>query len=403
MYRNKHLFLSGFLSFLWPFGGLIYAFKNWNTLKVKNIIWLFCVYFGTVFVYTTGDSIRYAASLNKYKDLKIGGVPDMILEELDAYLVLVAFAMAKITENPQSIFIFFSFVFGFFYSRNLSYVFLRVYNGRSKYVVIFLLLYVVVNPIWNINIARYYTAAHVFVYGAMPIIYENKYSKVLWILLAALIHWSFLLPILVLALWIVVPKNINLFFSFFAFSLFVNTINIGLIDLSNLGAYGSRIGLYLNDNAINNYVKNVDMVNWHVKSAKLLFYWVTQFCLIGLFFVIKKQFKSNVSIVNLYTFSLFIYSISALFVEWGLPESYRFVDLASLFVLPVFILTVSHIDRMATKMVFFVLSLPLLFTIIYEVRTGFEFYGITLFIGNFFSASFVSDNVTIIEYLKNLF
>jgi hypothetical protein len=403
MQKVKHKAFLGLFSFLWPFGGLIYSIKNWNSEYVKNTIWWFCIYFGSVFIYIFGDSQRYALSLAKYSDFSFSEIIDVIYNILDGYVPLVSYFLSKITVNPQFLFIILAVVFGFFYSRNLYYVFSRVNKKSSKNILILLFLYALINPIWNINIVRFFTAAHIFVYGAMPYICEKKRSKLLWILVSAFIHWSFILPIIFLLLWIIVPKKLSVFFYFYIVSLFINTIDFNFIDLSAFGDYGSRIGIYVNNKAISEYQINISNVNWHVKVSKSILYWVIQGYIIYLYFVIKKYFKNNESIINLYTFSLLIYGTSNLFVTFNFPEAYRFVVLSLLFVMPLIILTVSHIKKKSIQRKFYRMSIPLLFTIIFKIRTGFEFYGITLVLGNYISAIFVKDNTPIIEFVKNLF
>lgn len=40
---------------------------------------------------------------------------------------------------------------------------------------------------------------------------------------------------------------------------------------------------------------------------------------------------------------------------------------------------------------------------IFEIRKGFDFYGIMLLVGNFVSMFFVESNIPLIDYVKQLF
>lgn len=403
--KNKGI---GIFTFIWPFGGLLYSIFYWKNSNIKNIIWLFCVFFGAVFIYNTGsaDSVRYAKYFENAAVLSFQNIISSFYEKkgiIDLYVPLVSYFISLFTANVQILFTFYAFVFGFFYSRNICYLIDKIEKKNNIYIGILLIFYILINPIWNINIVRFFTATHIFVYGAMPYIFEKKKSMLLWIFLSVLVHWSFVFAVMIFFIWKFLPKRINLFFIFYVSTLFINTINLKLIDVKKFGVIGQRISLYANNDAVQKYGSNLEKLSWHVTLSNEITEWAIQLYIIILYFIIKKRFSNNESFINLYTFSLFIYSFSNLMNSINFPEAYRFVDLSLLFVLPTIILTISYIHDKSLKINLFLLSIPIIFTILFIVRIGMDFYGLNLLFGNFISVGFIKDSNNFITIIKNLF
>src|SRR5665647_3087583 len=134
---NRVRKLSNVLSVLWPIAGLIYSIFNFRAPNAKNIFFIFCVFFGIIFIYypdggSTADGRFYAESLEKmysstesfneiWKNL-YAGEPILI----DVYQPLITFLISRFTGNPHFLFLCFAIVFGYFYSRNLWYIFERI-------------------------------------------------------------------------------------------------------------------------------------------------------------------------------------------------------------------------------------------------------------------------------------
>jgi hypothetical protein len=405
--KNKNIGIHIF-TFLWPFAGLIYSVFNWRRPHTKNIIWIFCIFFGVVFMFFNEgiDSYRYVAELENTAKLSFSDIISSFYQEngiLDLYVPLVSLFLSRITTNGHILFAVYATVFGYFYSRNISYVFAHIRKRNSLYIVLLLIFYVLVNPIWNINIVRFFTAAHIFVYGLMPYIYENKKTKLIWIFITVFIHWSFIFAVIIFIIWRFIPKNIHVFLIIYLITLFINTLNLNLIDLQSLGFLGDRIGLYANEGAIETYGKGMEQLAWHVKLSNITTDIIIQLYIFIMYFVLRNQFLRFSPFIRLYTFSLLLYGISNLLQSFNFPEAYRFVTLSLMFLLPIIIFSISHISNKSLRQALAIISIPIIFSIIFKLRTGMDYFGISLFFGNFITASFVEDITPLISFIKNMF
>lgn len=395
-------------TFLWPFVGLIYSAFNWRKPLLKNVIWIFSVYFGLVFIYFIEgvDAVGYAKELGDAASLNFTEAFQNYFQKggnIDIYTTTITIILSRLTTNTHILFAVYAAIFGFFYSRNIDFVIKYLNKNNALYVSLFFLLYILINPIWNINIVRFFTAAQVFVYGAMPSVFGNHKRKLHWVLISLLIHWSFIFVVIAFIIWNFTPKNLHIYFGIYLISLFVNTLDLGFVNLENWGVLGGRIGLYANEDAIGRYDEAMEALGWHVKLSKEIMHFIIQLTIIALYFIIRIRYKRTTPFIRLYTFSLLIYSMSRLLQTFNYPEAYRLVDLSLMFVLPVIIFIISYLPKKSLRVKFLLLSIPLVFTITFRIRIGMDYYGISLILGNFISAAFVEDISPLITFFKNYF
>ena len=115
---------------IWPFGALIRALRHFRAPQTKTIIWLFCIFFGFVFVIPenvpgAADSARYARQLIEAHNqpLSWSYFLSMLYAEggfVDIYQPFVTWLVAIFTDNPRILMAIFGAVFGFFYAQNLE-------------------------------------------------------------------------------------------------------------------------------------------------------------------------------------------------------------------------------------------------------------------------------------------
>ena len=137
---------------------------------------------------------------------------------------------------------------------------------------------------------------------------------------------------------------------------------------------------------------------WHVLLAEDVSYWVIQILIfISFYLYCKDRINWSECLKNLYSFSLFIYSISN--VMSSIPSGSRFLIVSKMFMLPFIILLLAN-NLYGKKKSILLFYIPLIFSIIFQIRTGLDYYGIMLFIGNFITASFIVSDVPLINYIK---
>ena len=155
------------------------------------------------------DSARYARQLIEAHNqpLSWSYFLSMLYAEggfVDIYQPFVTWLVAIFTDNPRILMAIFGAVFGFFYAQNLWMVFSRIKARVGWLLFFFMLAFALVNPIWNINGVRMWTAAQIFLYGVFRLSLENDKKGFIWAATSILVHFSFLFPFaLLLSFWFI--------------------------------------------------------------------------------------------------------------------------------------------------------------------------------------------------------
>lgn len=398
------------LFLLFPIVALPVSLKYFKNINSRNWFWYFCVYSGFVFIYqpegevlgTGADGGRYALDLIDMHN-NIGTISDLFHSEyvttsLDYYQVLVTYIISRFTIDAHWLFLVFALVFGFFYSRNIWFVFDRLPGQIPLLYWILVFYYILISPIWNINGVRMWTALHIFVYGAMPYLMDNNRNKLVWCLLAVLVHFSFIIPVVILLLYIVVKTtHVKIYFLLYILSLCVHTIDLVFIRniIEQIPLLSSKSS-YLGDS----YIEKISEAKFatHVILAQEFSYWILQILIFFSFMLISKDKERNNKYIRLYTFSLLIYSVAN--VLSAVPSGSRFIVLSQMFMLPVILFLLLNNLKYYNKRILGMLILPLLITIVFKLRVGMDYFSVMLFIGNFLTSPFISSELPLIELIK---
>ena len=305
------------------------------------------------------------------------------------------------TDNAHCLFFVFAVVFGFFYSRNIWYLLDRLPDKLPKLIWILIFYYILVCPIWNINGVRMWTALHIFVYGAMPFILEKNVKKIIWCFLSIFVHFSFIIPLLILILYklLYIRHIVNIAYLFI---IYIISLSIKSINLDFLRNILSNISLLDNKNAYlsNEYIELVKnrQYAWHVILANDISYWIIQIMIFYSFYLYcKEKNRWSDSLKRLFSFSLVLYSISNIISL--IPSLGRFLSLSKMFMIPLIIFVLVNFMSSSRQKIM-LLFLPLIFSIIFQIRTGLDYYGIMLLLGNFFTAPFIIFDVPLIQFFK---
>ena len=199
-----------FLFFLMPFFAGFTALRNYKAPWAKNVIWAFVVFFGFTFAIAKEnndiDVVRYMDELRELnaRSLSLTDIMDVFRDsgDVDILKTLIAIIVSRFTNNTQVLTAVYGFIFGFFYSRCIWYLFERL-RGKLKWVtVLMIIVFSLINPFWNLNGFRFNTAVLIFLYGLLPFLFENKKSKLVLSYLSVFVHFSFLLPVVILTVYI---------------------------------------------------------------------------------------------------------------------------------------------------------------------------------------------------------
>lgn len=417
------------LSILWPFAGLVSSIKNWRQPWAMNVFWVVCIYLGAITIYhPTGtvlgegaDGGRYALALIQMhsSSTTLGDIFSSYLKDshcMDLYQPLTTFLVSRVTDNGHVLFAVFAFVFGFFYSRNIWYILNKI-NGRdTRGAFLLIALFFLVCTITNVNGVRMWTALHVFVYAVMPYLLDNDKSKLGWLALTPLIHFSYLYVAVLTVVFIVLlkkhtPSNFVIIGSVIAFtaSLAFNTLNFDAVSNAlqeySPESYEGRISMYVNEGYANQRAASSSQNNWYVAANSIISKWAYAALLVLITPIMLRQNKQDEesTIQRLFIYALLLgtfANVSAL-----IPSGGRFQRLAEMFQLPMIllVLTDDKYIQLSLRSLFRFGKVVLLIPFVVQVRLLFNFYGLSLVFGNFITTFLYETNTPLIEYVKIIF
>lgn len=419
MISNKEKYLSYALAVLFPFAGLVYSLYNWRKPWSKNVFWIVCIYLGLIMILITGgslentgrDTARYVMwfqqiSQSQASLLDIIGNYGQGERSLDLYQPISAWLVSRFTDNSHILFVVYAFVFGFFYSRNVWYILDKHSVSYSKITIIAIALLFLVCPIWYLYGVRMWTAAQVFTFGLLPFLMEKDRSKLIWVMLTPLFHFSFLYITVLSILFVVLfskTKNIDRYIQvsaiIFIVTLFMDSLNLSSVEsfLTNISPseFAHRIEGYTNEDYAAAVQQSEDQRNWYVNASNMIMSWGLAIIMISL---VPKKNRLGYGVDSLLLYSLLIGSFAN--IASSIPGGSRFLIVANMFSVPIFLLYLfkkqAHIPKYILA-VAFALCIPL----IVELRKAFDYYSISLFFGNFFTYGLFETNESLMDVIKS--
>lgn len=407
------------IAFFWPFGGLVSALRNWHQPWAMNVFWIVCIYMGAIHIFQLegvvlemgADGGRYAMRLiemhNSYRNLFEQISYDFIYNgSMDYYQLIVTWLVSLLTDNAHVLFGCFAFVFGFFYSRNIWYVLNKIDIVKGKAMYVFVVLLFLACPIWQINGVRMWTAVHIFVYAILPYIMNGEKKNLKWLIVVPFVHFSLLYITTLSLVYVLFPKRIasgNFLFRrvlliIFILSMVIKSLNIGTVAIYlkqvSPESYEDRIELYTADHVMDNVKEGKSNVNWYVTASSDICFWATNILL--LLCAIDKRRNRGKDYMLYYCLAL-----SALAnIASQIPSGGRFITIAHLFSFAYILWRLSLFDNSLFRKMANIVVYPLLITILFSIRIGLDYYGVSLLLGNFITSIFWDNNVPIINLIK---
>lgn len=410
------------LAFLWPFAGLVSALRNWRQPWAMNVFWVACAYMGAIQIYHPkgtilgegSDAGRYVLelqemhrSVNSFEEVSRYFYDG---DTNDVFCSALQYVVSRFTENGHVFFFVLAVIYGFFYSRNIWYILNRISDQRIRWLWVMVAAFFLICPIWNINGVRMWTALHVFVYGAMPYLLEGRKKPLVWSAASILIHHSFIFPIALLTLFFAIGRRIysysrivTVFFAFYIVTLTVKSLDLGALNaalqvyLPNF--YSDRIDGYVNEDTLIRKLEDLAQNSWHVAFFNNLHYWINQIQVVFTYLIFKRNGCKLSGLLPLFCFSLVIYGFSNVLAS--VPSGGRYITISQMFMVATFLLTYKYwvLDKRLLRLRPIIMSL-FAFSLIFEIRKGFDSFGIDLLFGNFITAIFVEVRTPMIEVIK---
>ncbi len=403
--------MIGFL--LWPFGILLASLSYWKKPWSKNAFWLFCIFFGFTFISTgfESDASRYAEAFMNYANTKmtLSQLWQSIYSESTNYLdilqPLIMYLLSRFTGNPNILFGVFSILFGYFYSRNLWYIMEQAKGPFSLIVILYIFIFALFYPVWNIGNFRLLFASQLFIFGILPLLLENDKKKLIWAFLTVFVHFSYFYAVGVLLVFLVMRNRLNLYFIFFLVTSLINEIDLQWVQSMLLAylpdVFHTRILGYTNLDYVEALQYHNQAYNWYVLFVDKCIQWTVYAFAIFLFVSARKQFNDLPTFRSLFCFALLMYGFGNL--ASNIPSGQRFVDLASAFMFISFVIFVTRTEGLRWMNALKLATLPgLLLVLIVEMRSGMEFYGYITLLGNPLTATLNQDTLPMIDVLKEV-
>ena len=393
-------FVTGALLLIWPFFGLVYGWINRRHVRFDNTIWIFSVFFGLAFTISSDivDASRYAYWLESYHHSNysylelLRQVFSGLIGRGDYYEILVSITIAQFTANYKVLFAFFALVFGYFYSRSICMVLEKIKFSSPILLIPLILLLFFINPIWNVNGVRFYTAAQVFVFGFLLLYVRGSKYGYLFILLSPLFHFSFLFLVSIFILGrllatigsiLLIPLMLSAIFAFT-----INPLEY-LYFLENIGGFlGDKIFRYTHEEYIKNMSQQKTNAVWFIRYSEEGVKFVCLYTLTTIL-LFWKQTKFNG--YSTYLIVLLSMVVGVTFAQ-SIPSMSRFYIPILFLVIALFLIIAYDGGNFKRKQYLAVPIIPVSVLIsIVSVRLGMAYYGPTMFFSNFLIEPFLID------------
>ena len=392
---TKNKLFQYILFLIWPIASFFRAINMYHKPWAKNVVWLFVAFYGFTFLASGEgvDSLDYMRRLAEMHQQQtdfstvvnslytIGG-------ETDLFAPFLLFIVSRFTENPRILFLIIGLVFGFFYSRNLAIVHQQIDTQIRGYLLLLFIVLILVIPIWNINGVRFWTAAHVFLYGILNFFLLNKIKKgLLFIALSALFHFSFLITFPILLAYYFIGNRYNAFLILYLVSFFISSISIEPIQKlaeNFVPTFADKVEAYANYEDI----KEGKEKNEKRSIFSLVFIYVLKYKILILLLYVhflfkrKGKLKSDMNLYNLLNFSLFFIGVFQILSY--IPSVGRFISIANFLLIALFIMIFQKHHFKINPV--FLVSLPLsVIFILGQLYMGSRFIGLFTFTNPLFA------------------
>ena len=424
--RNKPAaipYLWGLFIF-WPFGAFILALRKIRIKRYQGLILLFSFLFGySVYLYS-GDIVRYGESflvITNYTwsdywflvshtlspDKFINYSPNVVNTQPDIYALSLQFIVSRFTENPRWFWAIVSVVYTGFFLMFINEVSKEVKWVNSRVQTVFFVFLLMIVPFYvGVTGVRFWTALFLFMTFTIRYVRTGEVKNILILSISVLIHFSFVIPVVLLILYRFIKLSklfstsliIASIFIFFYLpeSEFLNTIqnNMGVLDETTIK---ERIEGYTDEENIGARRDLISATNWYVTArANAIVYFFLLIFILEYFNFFNWRYNSFLHKLN----PLLLVFFCVTLISFNLPSIARFQYV--FFLLLLIHLTVIAGSNLRSKkltiIAYIMLPILLLHTVVI-LRAGFYTVDPFLIIGNPLSLFFEHSDVSLSEFI----
>jgi hypothetical protein len=395
-----------------PFTMLLVALRSLRGRHLPNVLWAFTIFYSMSIGLekdSTSDIVRYIAQVEQlhHSTFTLQTAYEYYINsgEVDIIRTVLSILISRFTDNGYILVILFGVLFGFFFSRNITFVICRLDGGLKAITLLLLFILFLLVPFWEINGFRFWTATHVFLFGLLPFVFDGNKRRLIWCVITPFVfHFSFLIPLVVLAIFLLVGNRHMLLFGFFVFSIFFSEINLD--RLNNVTEkyvprkFADRSANYRTYEAVERYQEWDVGVSWHARYYRSALHWSLCMFLIVLYWKSRHFIFKDRRMLRLLSFIFLMYGVANFLSK--LPSGGRFVTLASMLTVAFLIVYIqnNHQERLMRQLIPWTYPLLILFVVV-ATRIGFYQMSITTLFGNPFIAMFtIGENIPLEVFIK---
>lgn len=415
---QHRLFLSYIILLLWPVGSVYSALKRIEYGSFRLILSLVGFFLGySMSIRANSDGSRIGQRFLDTVDLNFFGFTKLIGSiytdntlNPDLYLSTISFLISRVTDSTNFFFGVLGFVYFYFffkfYARLQEYLSSHNLIIKENFLLITTLLGIcLIYPFSaGINAVRFPLATFVFFYGIVSFILSKKNKYLFWICFTFLIHWSFLLLVLIFFLFFIFRKFNSLIYLNL---LLLTTFVLSFTFLNNINQYAdiagttieSKYDVYSNENYVTDRISHFSDLNLHIQLSKTLPYY---FSIVLLIFTQLPLFKIKIGYNSkqmlIITYLVFIASfVLGSSID---PINNRFTKLT--FMASMIYLVFLYVDNRDNRVIrnLMRIYIPIAFLQLYAVmRTDFEVFNVVTYFGNIFIFNFFDDLKPVIDLI----
>ncbi len=376
---------------------------------------LISFFFGFSFVIAPNSGADSTSYAQEIKDLHESNIPfgtyfsQLYTEEstkLDVYQSLLTWLVGQFTGNYQWLFGIYAAIFGYFWFKAIRLARLLLPDRLSTFFLLLLVFFAMINPIWNINGVRQYTAFGMFFYGLLLLHFLNNKKGYVFIVLPLFVHFSLTIALALYIAYRFFPtKNFKVLYGIYVLTFFASELNLDFIrsyfDL--LPVFMQSRQVYLGDE-----YAEAEKLSWDEYAGHItLYYNLLKYLIISIiswiyFSIFFKKNKSISKFTQFFSLALIFSAFSNLASQ--VPAGGRFAILSNLLVVFSFIWYLSNqINGYIPKTIQKIAVILLFYIVVVNIRIGTDYYGVFLFIGNPIVNLIIEEKTPVIEYVKFIF
>jgi hypothetical protein len=323
----------------WPFIAFVLACLDFrNSFNKKIIIAFFALYGFLFYINPLMDGQRQK---NRLKDIAQQPFEnlfyifeDLYEETLDFVEPVLVFIVSRFSDFHGTLFVVYALIFGSLMLYYLEKMYGHYSVNRNTAALLFLIILITVNPIYNINGFRMWTAAWIYAVGVMNYLHKPNYKYVLLSGCSFLVHFSFL-PLVALFVVYTFLKNkpkiygVLAVLTFFVAELSIQQVQQVQENVALLGtASENKIKSYTGEQYIEKVSKQATQSVWYIKVIGRSLRYFILLSLLMVFIKTRGNFKTKIT-GNFYSFSLLLLSFAN--ISSLLPSGGRFFLVFNIF------------------------------------------------------------------------